>query len=610
MTACIYCGARKGKRSCPALGGEICQQCCGKHRTVDIECPPDCRWLHGLSIVRDEPGGFTREQYARACERLLAYVESAENRAHRDGALAMLEIEPPEDGPAPSLDWMIPVLNGYLAYGDRAEDGRRAIDRFMTRFDRTLSSGERAAIAALQEAWASLFEVEAVQVGSGLTLRDLIGGERVQLREVSASAHLVRGDVLFAWVMNVGDHVELTGAAMKIPPQHRDRLRGLLEEELEALQDERPGSSARSLVGECANLVIEELYELVRSAGRPKLVTTHGEDLIFCEAHYDATDPDRVRQKLARQPSIEREDEEGSDREVYVWLDRRPNKNLGGGPTVLGRIKLQGARLVLETHARERLARGRALLERLAGKAIAHKADTFADPESKLRELDRAPPPPRAAPEIPEEVQAEILGQVLRDHYKQWLREPVPALGGKSPLAAARSKAGRARVAALIDAAERTSAKMPGGDDPALWDELRAELKLEPRGRAGLGLAYDADTAPDPTAWLAADEGVKAAAVRAHHDGLASHGPMPNAKLHMLFHVIAENQLAAGDPPEVGQTLERLLAAGVSRHAAIHALASVVAAEVFAVMKENRIYDRAATSAALARLRAEDWVEK
>ncbi|HSR54499.1 MAG TPA: hypothetical protein VLV83_27045 [Acidobacteriota bacterium] len=42
---CILCGQRKGKRHCPAKNGLICPQCCGEKRMVEIECPPDCKYL-------------------------------------------------------------------------------------------------------------------------------------------------------------------------------------------------------------------------------------------------------------------------------------------------------------------------------------------------------------------------------------------------------------------------------------------------------------------------------------------------------------------------------------------------------------------------------------
>ncbi len=45
MAKCIYCRQKKGKRSCPALNGQICNGCCGEHRGRAIACPPDCPYL-------------------------------------------------------------------------------------------------------------------------------------------------------------------------------------------------------------------------------------------------------------------------------------------------------------------------------------------------------------------------------------------------------------------------------------------------------------------------------------------------------------------------------------------------------------------------------------
>lgn len=54
MSKCVHCGARKGKRPCPAYpaggeGGLICTQCCGEHRLVQIACPADCAYLESNS---------------------------------------------------------------------------------------------------------------------------------------------------------------------------------------------------------------------------------------------------------------------------------------------------------------------------------------------------------------------------------------------------------------------------------------------------------------------------------------------------------------------------------------------------------------------------------
>lgn len=42
---CIYCNQNSGDRECPALGGYICSRCCGKHRGIKINCPPDCHYF-------------------------------------------------------------------------------------------------------------------------------------------------------------------------------------------------------------------------------------------------------------------------------------------------------------------------------------------------------------------------------------------------------------------------------------------------------------------------------------------------------------------------------------------------------------------------------------
>jgi hypothetical protein len=121
----------------------------------------------------------------------------------------------------------------------------------------------------------------------------------------------------------------------------------------------------------------------------------------------------------------------------------------------------------------------------------------------------------------------------------------------------------------------------------------------------GTGRGYDANTAPDPEAWLATDESLQLAAIEAHHRALAA--DLPNPRLHATMHVIVENQLAANVPAESRATLERFMAAGVTRHEAIHAIGSVVADALWSVLRRKETVDRDAMIAALARLDPSDW---
>jgi hypothetical protein len=53
------------------------------------------------------------------------------------------------------------------------------------------------------------------------------------------------------------------------------------------------------------------------------------------------------------------------------------------------------------------------------------------------------------------EVREAVRGYLERHYFKDWPRMKIPALGGLTPLQAARTKAGRAKLEALLDDFER-----------------------------------------------------------------------------------------------------------------------------------------------------------
>jgi hypothetical protein len=69
---------------------------------------------------------------------------------------------------------------------------------------------------------------------------------------------------------------------------------------------------------------------------------------------------------------------------------------------------------------------------------------------------------------------------------------------------------------------------------------------------------------------------------------------------------VVETQLALGDPPEARRALERLVAGGLPRHEAVHAIGVVVADATSATM-EGRPFDARAYARELDRLTVEGW---
>lgn len=119
---------------------------------------------------------------------------------------------------------------------------------------------------------------------------------------------------------------------------------------------------------------------------------------------------------------------------------------------------------------------------------------------------------------------------------------------------------------------------------------------------------YDPLKAPDPKQWLALDEEAQVELVAKYH---ASAGvALPNARVHAAMHIGVENQIARGDETPVREKVRQLMAQGLNRHDAIHAVASVLV---------NHLYDLAQGKApagdpnkryyaALKRLNARKWL--
>jgi hypothetical protein len=116
---------------------------------------------------------------------------------------------------------------------------------------------------------------------------------------------------------------------------------------------------------------------------------------------------------------------------------------------------------------------------------------------------------------------------------------------------------------------------------------------------------YRADVALAAEEWLALDDTTRLTMVEeAHERHRWSVGE--NARVHAAMHVIVENRLAQKDEPVV-TAYDRLRAAGVDRHESIHALASVVAAQLFDALAEKRELSPE-DDAAFATLDPADWL--
>jgi hypothetical protein len=77
---CPLCGARRTRRACPGVRGDICAVCCGTKRLTEIACPPDCAYL---SSARAHPPAIVQRQQERDFEFLLPRIRDLSEAQYR-----------------------------------------------------------------------------------------------------------------------------------------------------------------------------------------------------------------------------------------------------------------------------------------------------------------------------------------------------------------------------------------------------------------------------------------------------------------------------------------------------------------------------------------------
>ena len=208
-------------------------------------------------------------------------------------------------------------------------------------------------------------------------------------------------------------------------------------------------------------------------SGGIRLVTPEGAPLVFASARYRHADPDGIRQVLSATEDFDAPgpDEAASEKETFSWLQGGSEAGLFGptlGRRILASLTLTPMTLEIEAMSNERLANCRKRLESLLGERIRVEAVSARGAAQALR----APRPKPAEPFLPP---PELVAQIEEALLKKWISEPIPALGGLTPLQAVKTPAGRQRVLDLIADAEPIQRAYKG---PGFAPDYRKAKKL------------------------------------------------------------------------------------------------------------------------------------
>jgi hypothetical protein len=289
-----------------------------------------------------------------------------------------------------------------------------------------------------------VFEVQKVDSGRGVTVRDVRTGDTHDVHEKAASRHLKPGQLICARVVPDGESNRIFGGIEPVALHERDELIALLDSEPDP----------------------EDLVAyLSRRFAPPTLTNTDGELLALCEATVRVDDPTRIAAALDN--AYDRVDGE----EPPQWLE---HIETDGMPRIRASLILDGDTVKVEANSENRMDRVLAVLAGLDPAVTV--LDDSRQPISDVRdfmELDKQTPDgdeDALDSDSPELVAARDA--FIRDYESKWLDMTIPALDGHTPREAADDPTRRADVIRLLDSFPADGAGRGGMDVGRLRDAL------------------------------------------------------------------------------------------------------------------------------------------
>jgi SEC-C motif len=348
-------------------------------------------------------------------------------------------------------------------------NGRTVVEEFRNRRSHNLSPASRRQLEAWSEMRMQLLEVQRVDEGRGVEMKDLLAGGVFFVNDVSASRELVQWDCVINRVYRIGDRREFAGDGLGVP-------RNMLPKFLQWIEDERGEQRKADFLAANSH----QLHRVLRQMHNDRVsglqaVNFEGHPIAFGEAVYRVNDEAAVLNTLRGRADFVEDSKEGPVVQ-FGWLAKDEAKD--GSRQRYGGVILEKGELRLETNSENRLERGRKLLEVYAGEWLEHVKDTVTPFEEVKRRALKNPKGPAPEP-IPPDVERQIVQQYKEQHYSTWPDEALPALDGKTPREAVQTREGRKQVEELLRQFENGEARERKAGHAAFdFSGIRKELGI------------------------------------------------------------------------------------------------------------------------------------
>ena len=473
---------------CPCGSGKKYKQCCLKSEQPQPE--DEFLWRRIRRAIEGSPmqmlefgsSHFGREALLEAWDDFMPW---------EDEEFAMDTPHMPIFMPWFFYDWLPDP--GYTSVRREALDGRTLGQAYLDKKGRQLDPLHARYIEQCCVTPFSFYDALSVRPGDGFTLRDIFTGEEIDVTEHAGSRQSRTGDILFGKVVTI-DQVSMLEACapMMFPPMEKSailKLRKKMERSKQAITPQLLREYLYDMLG-----IYHDIVDRLLNPPMPQLQNTDGDPLLPHRLVYEIESPRAAFDALKPLCLTMTEDilleEAGFDPKSellkieFPWEKRGNEKNKTWSNTILGHIKIDGRGMNIEVNSENRAQKIRDIIaEMLPGArykttvieslqamlARAEEEGETAASRQRQKEQDELNNRP--------EIQAEIA-KYLRQHYSTWPETKLPALNGKTPLQAVKTRDGREMVEALLLDFERRSERSNLPLDPDIIAGLREKLGL------------------------------------------------------------------------------------------------------------------------------------
>ena len=350
----------------------------------------------------------------------------------------------------------------WLLHDYRPRTGRTAFEEYLRREGHRLPSRERAMLESMRDAVFGLYEVQRVEEGRGIEVRNVFRGDRFFVDDVSASKELVKWDCVLCRIENFEGRYVPAGNGQLVPRLYFDQFMDFVER-----QSPKAGKDPAPFVEANSHFFHRKLDDWVHDyAERFTLTNSLGERIEFAEATYEIRGELPAVRKALSEIEVFREVttlDASAGQYRFDWVDRRADE-----PAIsYGSIEVSNGRLRLSCQSRQRLKEGRRILEEKLGRLLGGYQEKFESLEDARR---RRQGEGLAKPKTPVDpaVERELALKWKSGHYARWPDESLPALDGQTPRQAVLTEAGRAKVRDLVRGIENLEEHERKQGKPAL----------------------------------------------------------------------------------------------------------------------------------------------